>query len=400
MPKVRPIHRAPGQGRLRASPAFVQALSMDGRPYVAKETEPYIQFWLSERERVLLSLFSRHGGRSESDALADYLRLTRQESTPAQRARVARAIADMRAGGVLIDAEADISRYDRGIIAHYLRHRPFPRAIVRHLVEEARIGATKRVLDLAGGPGDLAVALAQAPARVSLMDLSRGFLAAARIRARQAGVALDTIHESANRLVFRDDRFDVVTLSQALHWLDDVLVCRGVARALARDGHFFVIHSAFEVPDTHPLAYLFGHASVLGAKRPRPFGEEAAALAMRITRIFAALDARGVDRVDPTQAAADAPPIVPAGIRLFRQRRSFGPGFARAFLTPQHIALTGMAPGPFWTDLAARCDAATRRTLEGTHDWAVLAFRRGGPGASVRRPVRPARIACEAPVEP
>ena len=35
--------------RLRASPSFVQALTLDGRPYVAKETEPYIQYWLSER---------------------------------------------------------------------------------------------------------------------------------------------------------------------------------------------------------------------------------------------------------------------------------------------------------------------------------------------------------------
>ena len=30
--------------RLRASPSFVLAFTMDGRPYIAKETEPYIQF--------------------------------------------------------------------------------------------------------------------------------------------------------------------------------------------------------------------------------------------------------------------------------------------------------------------------------------------------------------------
>jgi SAM-dependent methyltransferase len=401
MATERPSGRAAGRQRLRASPAFVQALAMDGRPYVAKETEPYIQFWLSERERVLLSLFSRRGGLDIAQAETDYLRHTRQTPTPAERARIARAIADMREGGVLIDADADVSRYDRRIVEHYLLHRPFPRDIVRHLVEHGGVGASTRVLDLAGGPGDLAVALAGHSPRVALMELSRGFLAAARKRAAQAGVPLETIHESANRLVFRDDRFDVVTISQALHWLDDILVCRGVERVLSHGGHFFVIHSAFEVPEAHPLAYLFGHDSVLGAKRPRPFPEEAAALATRLERIFGALGTRDVDRVDPTQAPEGSASIVSAGIRLFRQTRSFGPGFARAFLTPQHIALTGMSSEAFWHDLELRCAGATRRSLQGTHDWAVVAFRHGGKrAASIHPPARPTRIACEAPAEP
>ena len=42
-------------------PSFVQAQTLDGRPYVAKDTEPYTQFWLSERERLLLALFARRG---------------------------------------------------------------------------------------------------------------------------------------------------------------------------------------------------------------------------------------------------------------------------------------------------------------------------------------------------
>ena len=60
--------------RLQASPQFVQALAFDGRAYVLQEAEPYAQYWLSERERVLLSLFSTRGGRTEESALQGWLR--------------------------------------------------------------------------------------------------------------------------------------------------------------------------------------------------------------------------------------------------------------------------------------------------------------------------------------
>ena len=58
--------RQGGDERLRASPNFVLALTMDGRPYVAQETEPYVQYWLNERYRVLLSLFSGRRGATVS----------------------------------------------------------------------------------------------------------------------------------------------------------------------------------------------------------------------------------------------------------------------------------------------------------------------------------------------
>src|SRR5687768_5643121 len=48
--------------RLRVSSPFVLAFSMDGRPYVAQETEPYIQYWLTDRHRLLLAMFSGRRG--------------------------------------------------------------------------------------------------------------------------------------------------------------------------------------------------------------------------------------------------------------------------------------------------------------------------------------------------
>jgi 2-polyprenyl-3-methyl-5-hydroxy-6-metoxy-1,4-benzoquinol methylase len=373
---------SPTRERLRASPSFALTFTLDGRAYIAKDSEPYIQYWLSERYRMLLSMFSSRGGATADDAIEDYLRLTRAPRNAAQRQRLRKAIADMRSAGVLIGARDDTSRYTSHIVDAYVAHRPFPRELSDLIIRSAPIHASSAVLDLAGGPGDLALALAQASNQVSLMDLSKGFVNAAARRAKQRGLKLTPIHDSCNRLVFRDEEYDAVTISQALHWLDDVLVCRGLCRCLRRGGSFFVIQGAFEVDDRHPLSYLLGNRSILGHRAPQPFAVQAQALLKRLTLLFEALDAPDVHRVDLAQQQASGEPaaarIVPAGAALFRQRRPMDVGFARAFLTPQHIASTGQLPQAFWQDLETRCASTTPAQLLGTYDWSVLHFRRDG----------------------
>jgi hypothetical protein len=71
--------------RWRASPSFVLALTLDGRPYVAKETEPYIQYWVSERERQLLNQFTQRGGSTLDAALTGYARCLEKPPTPLAR---------------------------------------------------------------------------------------------------------------------------------------------------------------------------------------------------------------------------------------------------------------------------------------------------------------------------
>jgi ubiquinone/menaquinone biosynthesis C-methylase UbiE len=369
--------------RLRASPNFALAFALDGRPYVAKDTEPYVQYWLTDRYRILLSMFSSRRGATTTEAVDGYFRLTRGARATADRHRLLKAVEDMRAAGVLIGARDDTSRYSARIVETYLTHRPFPRELAELLVRAAPISDSTRVLDLAGGPGDLTLALAHVSTQVSLMDLSRGFLAAARRRAKGQGLTLTTLHDSCNRLVFLNELYDVVTVSQALHWLDDVAVCRGICRVLRTDGSFFVIHGTMEVGDAHPLASVLGHQSVLGAKVKQSFAAEVQPLLHRLTLLFDALDAPDVQRIDLAQQWAApgvgaTPRIVPAGVSLFRQRRPFGVGFARAFLTNRHIELAGLTPEAFWQDIEARCATATPETLAGTQNWAVLHFRRGG----------------------
>src|SRR6201986_748211 len=99
--------------RLRASPNFVLAFSQDGRPYVAQETEPYLQYWLTQRYRILLSLFSGQRGATGAEAVEAYFRLGAVPPQDAERKRLLKAIADMRECGVLIGARDDVSRYDQ-----------------------------------------------------------------------------------------------------------------------------------------------------------------------------------------------------------------------------------------------------------------------------------------------
>lgn len=369
--------------RLRVSPNFALAFSLDGRPYVAKETEPYIQYWLTERYRVLHSIFARRRGATTAEAIDGYFRTTQTPRGIVERKRLTKAVEDMRDAGVLVTSRDDTSRYSARIVEAYLAHRPFPKELAEFLIRSAPVSTESRVLDLAGGPGDLALALAKASDHVSLMDLSQGFLTAANKRAQRLGLPLRTIHDSCNRLVFHDEHYDVITVSQALHWLDDVLVCRGVCRVLRAGGSFFVVHGTMEVDEEHPLASVFGHRSVLGPKAKQPFATEVQPLLRRLTLLFDALDAPDVQRIDLAQqwtspSATSSPRIVPVGATLFRQRRPFGLGYARAFLTNQHIEQAGLTPEDFWKDVEARSAAATPEEFVGTQNWAVLHFRRGG----------------------
>jgi SAM-dependent methyltransferase len=297
---------------------------------------------------------------------------------------------------VLIGAADDTSRYDKRIVADYLAYRPFPAALVQHLVQHGGIEGQTRVLDMAGGPGDLACQLAAVSSAVTMTDLSKGFVAAATDRARALGVPLDAQHDSANRLAQRGETYDVITVAQALHWLDDVQVVRGVCHTLAEGGSFFVVHSAMEVPDEHPLAYLLGHDSILGKKARVPFAAEVQPLLRRLALLFQALDARGVEHVDLRHAhAGEAAPLGVAGAQLFAQQRPFDAGCAKGFLTPRHIERTGMGEAAFWRDLQARCAGQPPERFMGTHHWAVLHFKRGAPQGAL--PLLAS--ACPAPID-
>lgn len=368
--------------RLRASPNFSLNFTQDGRAFVARDVEPYTQFWLSEPERVLLSLFSSPKGARTSDVLSAYGRLTGADGGINAERRLHRTIRDMREAGVLVADGDDVSRYDATMAQDYLTHRAFPALVADAIVRDAGIHSDSRILDLAAGPGSLALELARTADHVAMMELSRGFVAAARREARRLNRPLEALNESCNRLISHDQTYDLITVSQALHWLDDVAVCRGVCRTLREGGSFVVVHGGLDLRDDHPLSYILGDRTPLGDKQAGSFRDQATALARRVALLFEALDTPDVHRIDPSRGwagdgAAPTSPIRPLGGALFRQTRVIDEGFARAFLSPAHIAGLGQTPEAFWSDLTARCTAAEPKQKTGVQNWAVLRFGRG-----------------------
>ena len=175
----------------------------------------------------------------------------------------------------------------------------------------------------------------------------------------------------------------------------------GNPRVLQPGGHFFVVHSAFDVPDAHPLAHVLGHDSVLGRKQRIGFTREVQALHDRVQLLFKALDTPDVDRYDPTRRSAAAGRLASAGVALFRQQRPLGLGFARGLLSDRHLTDAGLQSAAFWAEAESRCAAAGPAQLTGTHDWALLHFaRRPGRAAAVKvRACAVQAIGCSAPAD-
>lgn len=116
----------------------------------------------------------------------------------------------------------------------------------RQLVEQARIEAGHRVLDLGCGTGTLTILLKRAhpEAEVVGLDGDPKILDIARTKARTAGADITFNHGMAFQLPYSDDSFDRVLSSLVLHHLtteNKRLTLREVVRALRPGGE---LHAA------------------------------------------------------------------------------------------------------------------------------------------------------------
>src|SRR5438874_804632 len=94
----------------------------------------------------------------------------------------------------------------------------------------------KHVLDWGCGHGMAAIVLARGDAAVTACDLSAGYIAEARARARANGVAIRCLDADAQRLPFGDHSFDDVWGHAILHHLDVRMAARELRRVLRPGG--------------------------------------------------------------------------------------------------------------------------------------------------------------------
>lgn len=116
--------------------------------------------------------------------------------------------------------------------ADYLDHEPWVRCAFARMGDVAR----QPVLDLGCGHGMAAVLLARRGAVVSACDLSAGYVAEARARARANEVDVRFVQADAHRLPFADETFAAVWGHAVLHHLDVPSAAREVRRVLRPGG--------------------------------------------------------------------------------------------------------------------------------------------------------------------
>ena len=116
------------------------------------------------------------------------------------------------------------------------------RPLRRRVAALARVGPGQTVLDVATGTGEQAMAFAAASATVTGLDIAPAMLARARRKNRRA--CLSYVEADASALPFEDDRFDVASVSFALHEMPANLatrVLREMGRVVRRAGRIVVV---------------------------------------------------------------------------------------------------------------------------------------------------------------
>lgn len=132
----------------------------------------------------------------------------------------------------------------------YSRYRvPYPKSLIAQLEIDATLHQNSVVLDLATGPGRLALRLAPSVNSVVAVDVESEMLQEGRIQARNIGVRnINWIQSKAEDLEIDQNSIDLVTVGEAIHRLDQELVLRRIRYWLRKDacvaivGCFGVLH--------------------------------------------------------------------------------------------------------------------------------------------------------------
>jgi 2-polyprenyl-3-methyl-5-hydroxy-6-metoxy-1,4-benzoquinol methylase len=357
-------------GEIKLRPAHDLAITYDalGQTIAYNFARPERCARVSEKVRVLLGCFPPIQARCVEAAIEVYCRQSGEARSPDLDAQLLCAVNQLAALGFLVAEDDSGSSYTQSMVEHYVQARIVPPEVCDTVTRAGNVGSGSRVLDVATGTGSVALQLAARSQRVTGIDLCEPFLRAAREMAASSNLKVDFRRGCGNQLVFDRAAYDVITVSQAYHWLDPLSAMRGFLNALAPGGCLFFIESNAVLPRRHPIRRLWGY----GKFSPR--GVEAA---FRNQAKSYSLRAQGVRKVKWE--------LELSGRWLFRQTRPFDSSFARALFHAREITTVGGCEVDSWKKLLAELDAWDRDALRGEFYWQVIRFQK------VARPLHAAR---------
>jgi demethylmenaquinone methyltransferase/2-methoxy-6-polyprenyl-1,4-benzoquinol methylase len=211
--------------------------------------------------------------------------------------------------------DAVAGRYDlMNVLMSAGVHRLWKDALVARLAPPKGGTRPYRVLDMAGGTGDIAQRIAKASvgyAEITVADINAEMLAVGRERARRwrFGESISFVAANAEALPFPDNHFDAYTIAFGIRNVPRIDVALGEAfRVLKRGGRFLCLEfSQVEVPGLDRLYELYSDTVipalgrvVTGAGEPYLYLIESIARFPPPARFSEMLNAVGFSRVTHT----------------------------------------------------------------------------------------------------
>ena len=116
----------------------------------------------------------------------------------------------------------------------------------------------ERILDMAGGTGDVAFRMAKRGARITVADINPDMLGVGKERAEERGIeGLAWQVEDAERLTFADRSFDAYTIAFGIRNVTDIREALSEAyRVLTRGGRFYCLE--FSTSEWPGFAKVYG----------------------------------------------------------------------------------------------------------------------------------------------
>jgi ubiquinone/menaquinone biosynthesis C-methylase UbiE len=214
---------------------------------------------------------------------------------------------------------------------------PYPPTLVDCIAELAPAGG--RVLELGAGVGHLAIPLAERGLRVTAVEPAAAMLARLRAGAAERGVALATVHATAEALPLGAGSQDLVVVADALHFLNLELAAPEVARVLPARGALAIVTCEFA--DT---AFMRGVTQIMRQAAPRRPRAVANAIAQLASIVGIASSPRR-----PPRVFEDRTPVQPAQLEGILRSISFiGPAMNPVRFADFRRQIHALDAAPIW----------------------------------------------------